>query len=129
MIQVYATFEIKIHPQNLCKEVSLFYLGQLCNRDHCNGVCSCKVSLVASYSCDPTDCSTPGSFVHGDSPGKNTGMGCHALLQGIFPTQGLNPGFLHCRQILYHLSPRQNRSPPNCTTINCNMYKQKSCAN
>ena len=31
-------------------------------------------------------------------------MGCHALLQGIFPTQGSNPGLLHCRQILYHLS-------------------------
>uniref|UniRef100_A0A8B9YL87 Nucleophosmin n=1 Tax=Bos mutus grunniens TaxID=30521 RepID=A0A8B9YL87_BOSMU len=33
-----------------------------------------------------------------------TGVGCHALLQGIFPTQGSNPGLLHCRQILYHLS-------------------------
>ena len=33
------------------------------------------------------DCSPPGSSVHGDSPGKNTGAGCHALLQGIFPTQ------------------------------------------
>ena len=32
-------------------------------------------------------CSLPGSCVHGDSPGKNTGVGCHALLQGIFPTQ------------------------------------------
>ena len=31
-------------------------------------------------------------------------MGCHFLLQGIFPTQGLNPGILHCRQMLYHLS-------------------------
>ena len=50
------------------------------------------------------DCSPPGSSVHGDSPGKNTGMGCHALLQGIFPTQGVNPGLPHCRQILYHLS-------------------------
>ena len=40
--------------------------------------------------CDPMDCSLPGSFVHGDSPGKHTGVGCHALLQGIFPTQGLN---------------------------------------
>ena len=38
--------------------------------------------------CDPTDCSPPGSSVHGDSPGKNTRVGCHALLQGIFPTQG-----------------------------------------
>ena len=41
---------------------------------------------------------------HGDSPGKNTGVGCHALLQGIFPNQGSNLGLQHCRQILYHLS-------------------------
>jgi len=45
------------------------------------------------------DCSPPGSSVHGDSPGKNTGVGCHALLQGIFPTQGWNPGLLHCSWI------------------------------
>ena len=50
------------------------------------------------------DCSLPGSSVHGDSPGKNKGVGCHDLLQGIFPTQGSNPGLLHCRQILYHRS-------------------------
>ena len=54
--------------------------------------------------CDPVDCSPPGSSVHGDSPGKNTGVGCHALLQGIFPTQGSNPGLLHWREIPYHLS-------------------------
>ena len=36
--------------------------------------------------------------------GKNTGMGCHFLLQGIFPTQESNPGLPHCRQTLYHLS-------------------------
>ena len=40
--------------------------------------------------CGPVDCSLPGSSAHGDSPGKNTGVGCHALLQGIFPTQGSN---------------------------------------
>ena len=39
-----------------------------------------------------------------DSPGKNTGVGCHFLLQRIFPTQGLNLGLLHCRQMLYPLS-------------------------
>ena len=39
-----------------------------------------------------------------DSPGKNTEVDCHFLLQGIFPTQELNPGLLHCRQILYQLS-------------------------
>ena len=39
-----------------------------------------------------------------NSPGKNTGVGCHFLFQGIFPTQGLNPSLLHCRQTLYHVS-------------------------
>ena len=43
-----------------------------------------------------------------NSPDKNTRVGCHALLQGIFPTQGLKPGLLHCRQILYHLSYQGN---------------------
>ena len=49
------------------------------------------------------DCSPLGSYVCGDSPGKITGVGCHFLLQGIFPTQGSNLGLLHCRQILCHL--------------------------
>ena len=53
--------------------------------------------------CKPMDCSLPGSSVHGDSPGKNTGVDCHALLQGIFPTQGSNPGLPHCSRILYQL--------------------------
>ena len=39
-----------------------------------------------------------------DSLGKSTGVGCHALHQGVCPTQGSNPGLLHCRQILYHLN-------------------------
>ena len=39
-----------------------------------------------------------------NSPGKNTGVGCHAHLQRIFPTQGSNPGLPYCRRILYHLS-------------------------
>ena len=54
--------------------------------------------------CDPMDCSLPGSSVHGDSPDKNTGVGSHSLLQGIFPTQGSNPGLPRCGWILYHLS-------------------------
>ena len=48
--------------------------------------------------------SLPSSSVHGDSPGKNTGMGSLSLLQGIFPTQESNWALLHCRQILYQLS-------------------------
>ena len=54
--------------------------------------------------CDPVDCSLQGSSVHGNSPGKNTGVGCHSLLQGIFPTRGLNPSLPHCRWILCQLS-------------------------
>ena len=43
-------------------------------------------------------------FLHPwDFPGKTTGVGYHFLLQGFFPTQGSNPGLLHCRQALYHL--------------------------
>ena len=41
--------------------------------------------------CDLVDCSPPGPAVHGDSSGKNTGVGFHALLQGVFPTEGSNP--------------------------------------
>ena len=53
---------------------------------------------------DPVDCSPPGSSVYGDSPGETTRVGCHALLQGIFPTQGWNQGLLHWRQVLYCLN-------------------------
>ena len=58
---------------------------------------------------DLMDCSPPGSSVYEDSPSKYTGVSWHALLQGIPPTQGLNPGLLNCRQILSHLS--HQRSP------------------
>ena len=55
----------------------------------------CLVALLCPALCNPMDWGLPGSSVHGDSPGKDTGVGCHALLQGIFPTQGSNPGLLH----------------------------------
>ena len=64
----------------------------------------CLATQSCPTLCDLKDCILPGSSVHGDSPGQNTGVGFHALLQGIFPTQGSNPGLPHCRQILYHLS-------------------------
>ena len=60
--------------------------------------------------CNPIDCSPPDSSVPGASPGNNTGVGCHTLLQGIFPTHGANPGLLHCRQILYHLIHEESGS-------------------
>ena len=58
-----------------------------------------RVSAKSLHSCltlcDPMDCSPPGSSLQGDSPSKNTGPGCHALLQGIFLNQGSNPHLLH----------------------------------
>ena len=54
------------------------------------------------------DCSLPGSSVHGDSPGKNTGVGCQALLQGIFLTKESNWGLLRYSQILYQLRYSHN---------------------
>ena len=66
---------------------------------------------VVSNSLRPHCYSPPGSSVHWDSPGKNTRVGCHALLQGISQTQGWNPGLLHCGGILYHLS---HQGSPDC---------------
>ena len=62
--------------------------------------------------CDPTDYSPPGSSVHGILQAS-----CHSLLQGIFPTQGLNPGLLHCRQILHCLSCQESLFIPVFTVI------------
>ena len=69
-----------------------------------------------------------------NSPGQNTGVGSCCLLQGIFPTQGLNPGLLHCRWILYQMShtreaqefwsgyylfSRGSSQPRNLTGVSC----------
>ena len=63
--------------------------------------------LLPSYPilCNPTDCSPPGFSIYGDSPGMNTGVVCHALLQRIFLTQGSNRvSYISClgRWVLYH---------------------------
>ena len=66
-----------------------------------------KVAQSCLTLCDPLNCSSPGSSVHEIFSGKNTGVGCHFLLQGILLTQESNPHFLcllHCRQVLYLLS-------------------------
>ena len=68
-----------------------------------------------------------GLYCPWNSPGKNTGVGCYFLLQGIFLTQGWNPGLPHCRQILYCLSHPVSQSvssvaqtcPTLCDPMNC----------
>ena len=58
-----------------------------------------------------------------NSPGKNTGVDCHSLLQGIFPTQGSNLGLLPCRMILYHMSHQGSLA----ILIVCLLYMYKIC--
>ena len=70
-----------------------------------------KVAQACLTLCNPMDCNPLGSSVPGYSPGKNTGVGSHSLLQGILPTQGWNPSLPHCRQILYCLSQQGSYSP------------------
>ena len=90
------------------------------------GSIAMKVKVVQSCLtlCDPMNCSPLGSSVHGDSPGKDTGVCCHFLLQGIFLTQGLNLGLSHCRQILYHLSHQESCGIGNVKYFNsfCSLF-------
>ena len=71
----------------------------------CSLIVGVKNHSVVSYSLWP-----PRLYSPWNSPGQNTGVGSLSLLQGIFPTQGSNPGLLHCSQILYHLSHRKPRN-------------------
>ena len=61
---------------------------------HCPLSAVCLVAQSCLTLCNPRDWSPPGSPVHGHSPGKITGVVCHFLLRGIFPTQESNPHLL-----------------------------------
>ena len=89
-----------------------------------------KRNEITSFVCEWTH----GIYIPWNSPGQNTGVGSLSLLQEIFPTQGLNPGLLHCRQILYQLShkgsprilewvacpfSRESSQPRNWTEVSC----------
>ena len=71
------------------------------------GICKwqMKVKVKVTQS-GPTLCDPKDYTVHGNSPGQNTGVSSPSLLQGIFPTQGLNPGLPHCRQIFLPAGPQ-----------------------
>ena len=78
-------------------------------------LCICAKSLQSCLTlCNTMDHSPPGSSVHGDFPGKNTGVGYHALLQGIFLTKGLSPlllRLLHFERILYPIGWAGREAP------------------
>ena len=69
--------------------------------------CCCVNHSVMSDSLRPHGLQPTRLLRPWDFSGKDTGVGCHVLLQGIFLTQGQNPGLLHCRRILYHMSTRE----------------------
>ena len=86
-----------------------------------------KIAQLYPTVCGPMDCRVPWN-----SPGQNTTVDSLSLLQGFFPTQGSNPGLLHCRQILYQLShngcprilkwvayPKGSSRPRNWTRVSC----------
>ena len=87
---------------NTCITESLCYILE--TSTHCYS--TIKMTKLVTWSCltlcNPMDCSPPDFSVPGIL--KNTGVGCHSLLQEIFPTQKWNPGLPHCRHFLYHLS-------------------------
>ena len=70
----------------------------------CCSVVSNSLTVSITYECVCHGLQPVRLLCPWDLPGKNTGVGCHSLLQGIFLTQGSNPGLLQCRQILYQLS-------------------------
>ena len=72
--------------------------------------CWVKVKVLVAHLC-PALCN-PWTAAHQvplstGFPGENTVVGCHFLLQRLFPTHGLNPGLLPCRQIFYHLNHQE----------------------
>ena len=85
--------------------------------ESCDGCHGSESHSVVSDSLQPRGLHSPWN-----SPGQNTGVGNLSLLQGIFPTQGLNPGFLHCRWILYQLSHKG--SPKNTGVGSLSLLQQ-----
>ena len=104
-----STLILDVEPPELEENKFCFLCCPVCGI--CHGVL-CLVTKLCLTLCNPMDCSPPGSSVHGILPGKNTEAGCHALLQGIFPSQQSDPGLPRCRRILYHLSHQESPGNP-----------------
>ena len=99
---------------------------------HQENPCVCMCARLVSQSCltlcDPMDYSLAGSSLHGDSPGKNIGVGCHALLQGIIsPTQGsVLAGEFFATEIPVKPSYREPRCPETGQSFNSKQTKVRS---
>ena len=99
---LFSYFYFKCQYFNILGIIFLATHDKIITSKYIRGVCvSCS---VMSDSLQPHGLLLTRPLCPWNSPSKNTGVGCHSLLQGIIPTQGSNLGLLHCRQILYHLS-------------------------
>ena len=105
--QSWAGNSFKIFLSFLCIHLCI-YLSSIhpcvCIPIHTRGYIFSFSHSVMSDSLQPHGLQPTRLLCSWNSPGKNTGVDSHSLLQRIFLTQGLNPGLLHCRWILYHLS-------------------------
>ena len=99
-INIYPLFFIFFSHVGHCRvfRVPLLYVRSLLQ--------ACSVAKSCLTLCDPMECSPPGPLSTG-FPRQEYGVGCHSLLQGVFPIQASNPGLLHCRLILYHRATRE----------------------
>ena len=99
-------FFLIVFLQNFCRSIAILQCRfLLCIANSSTYMYKVKSENEVAQSCrtlcDSMDCSLPVSSIHGVFQAR---VGCHYLLQGIFPTQGLNPGLPHCKQRLYRLS-------------------------
>ena len=98
------TCDLRYHGYYLLSHIlSIFSLKNL----HICSCCAVHSHSVVSHSLRPHELQPTRLLCPWDSPGKSTGVGSHALLQGIFPTQGSNPGLPHCRWIIYVWTTRE----------------------
>ena len=98
-ICIYTYIYLNIHKKTIYTHKNIYI-----QKIHTHTFCAGLSHSVVSDSLWPHGLQPTRLFCPRDSPGKNPAVGCHALLQGIFPNQWLNPGLPHCRLILYHLS-------------------------
>ena len=111
------------HRMGSDRSLMMLLLWSMCRElsSHLKGKVSQKYSCHLAYECVLSHFSRVWLFVTSwivvtsplcpwNSPGKSTGVGCHTLLPGIFLSQGSDPGLLHCKQSLYHLSHQGSRS-------------------
>ena len=105
------TFPVPFQPRSVCCSLSSFSLGW-------GRSVKVLVAQLCPILCYPMDYSLQAPLSM-DSPGRNTGVGNHFLLQRIFSTQGSNPGLLHYRRILYRLS---HQGSPKISTFFCFTY-------